>query len=236
MAKLQRAVIFDLDGTLVDTAPDLMRATNHVLASLGRLPVTEDQVRHFVGHGARALITRGLAATGGLPNDFDIETHHRNFIDHYVGNIAEGSLPFPGVVDLLERLRAEDIGLGVCTNKLESLSVKLLEALDLRKYFGSVVGPDTIGIAKPDPRPFHEAVARLGLEAPRAVMVGDSETDILTARAARVPIVAVPFGYTPTPISDFNPDFLVPHFSEMYDVLMRAFAMDVVDFGEPPSL
>ncbi len=236
MGNLQRAVIFDLDGTLVDTAPDLMRATNHVLASLGRLPVTADQVRHFVGHGARALITRGMAATGGLPADFDIETHLQTFVGHYAENIADGSLPFPGVVDLLERLRAEGVGLGVCTNKLESLSLKLLEALDLIKYFGSVVGPDTIGIAKPDPRPFHEAVARLGLEAPRAVMVGDSETDVLTARAAGVPMIAVPFGYTPTPVSDFGPDFLVPHFSEMHEVLIRAFDMDVVDFGQSPSL
>ena len=97
--------------------------------------------------------------------------------------------------------KAEGFGLGVCTNKLEGLSVQLLDALDLSKYFGSVVGPDTLGVAKPDPRPFREAVSRLGLVAPRAVMVGDSETDILTARNAGVPVIGVPFGYTPRPVA-----------------------------------
>ncbi len=231
MAQQQRAVIFDLDGTLVDTAPDLMRATNQVLASLGRIPVTADQVRSFVGHGARALITRGLAATGGLPADFDVEAQLKRFVDYYAKNIADGSRPFPGVVDVLERLRAEGIGLGVCTNKLEGLSLKLLKALDLLKYFGSVVGPDTIGVAKPDPRPFHEAVVRLGMASPRAVMVGDSETDVLTARAAGVPVIAVPFGYTPTPVSDFAPDFLVSNYGEMYETLMRSFEMPMVDLS-----
>lgn len=218
-----RAVIFDLDGTLVDTAPDLMRATNHVLGSLGRIPVTADQVRSFAGHGARALITRGLTASGGLPEHFDIEPYYRSFVDYYSENIAAGSLPYPGAVDLLERLRSEEIGLGICTNKLESLSLKLLQALGILEYFGSVIGPDTIGIAKPDARPFQEAVARLGLTSPLAVMVGDSEIDILTARAAGVPVIAVPFGYSPKPVSDFRPDFLVSHFDQMREALTRAF-------------
>ncbi|MGL4527454.1 MAG: HAD hydrolase-like protein, partial [Aestuariivirga sp.] len=147
-----RAVIFDLDGTLVDTAPDLMRATNHVLEAIGRRPITMDEVRVFVGHGARALLTRGLAATGGLPENYDVEPDYRRFVDFYAANIAGGSLPFPGTVALLDKLKAEDIAMGVCTNKLEGLSLRLLEELDLLKYFGSVVGPDTIGIAKPDPR------------------------------------------------------------------------------------
>lgn len=104
-------------------------------------------------------------------------------------------------------------------NKLEGLSVKLLEALDMRHYFGSVVGPDTLGFAKPDPRPFHETVKRLGLANPRAIMVGDSETDVLTARAAGVPVMAVPFGYTPRPVAEFNPDVLIQHFDEAWDAV-----------------
>jgi phosphoglycolate phosphatase len=148
-----RAVIFDLDGTLVDTAPDLMRATNHVLEALGRRAISMDEVRAFVGHGARALLTRGLAATGGLPENYDVEPDYRRFVDFYSGNIADGSVPFPGVVRLLERLRGEGFGLGVCTNKLEGLSVQLLDALDMSRYFGAVVGPDTLGVAKPDPGP-----------------------------------------------------------------------------------
>lgn len=220
-----RAVIFDLDGTLVDTAPDLMRATNHVLDGLGRRAISMDEVRSFVGHGARALLTRGLAATGGVPEGYDVEPDYRQFVDFYSRNIAGGSVPFPGLIPLLERLRSEGFGMGVCTNKLEGLSVQLLDALDLSKYFGSVVGPDTLGVAKPDPRPFNEAVARLGLVAPRAVMVGDSETDILTARNAGVPVIGVPFGYTPRPVAEFGPDRMISHFDQAYDAIQDLFAL-----------
>jgi len=219
-----RAVIFDLDGTLVDTAPDLMRATNHVLAQIGRRPLEMGEVRAFVGHGARALLTRGLAATGGLPEAYDVEADYRRFVDYYAANIAHSSTPFPGLVALLDRLTSEGYGLGVCTNKLEGLSVLLLDALDLSKYFGSVVGPDTLGIAKPDPKPFYEAVNRLNLDSPRAIMVGDSETDILTARNAGVPVLAVPFGYTPRPVEDFGPDRMIGHFDEAYDAIQELFA------------
>ncbi|MBC8036732.1 MAG: phosphoglycolate phosphatase [Rhizobiales bacterium] len=220
-----RAVIFDLDGTLVDTAPDLMRATNHVLEGLGRSSVGLHEVRDFTGHGARALITRGLAATGGLPEDFDIEPHYRSFVAYYADNIAVGSKAFPGLLVLLDRLRDEGIALGVCTNKLEGLSIRLLEALGMMKYFGSVVGPDTLGISKPDPRPFHESVERLGLNAPRAIMVGDSETDILTARAAGVPVIGVSFGYTPKPIAEYGPDRIIAHYDEGWDAVQELFAI-----------
>lgn len=219
-----RAVIFDLDGTLVDTAPDLMRATNFVLAGMGRRSLEMAEVRAFVGHGARALLTRGLAATGGLPEGYDVEPDYKRFVAYYSENIAAGSAPFPGLVPLLERLKDEGVGLGVCTNKLEGLSVQLLEALDLAKYFGAVVGPDTIGVAKPDPKPFFEAVNRLNLESPRAIMVGDSETDVLTARNAGVPVIAVPFGYTPRPVQEFGPDRMISHFDEAYGAIADLFA------------
>ncbi|WP_395662390.1 phosphoglycolate phosphatase [Aestuariivirga sp.] len=220
-----RAVIFDLDGTLVDTAPDLMRATNHVLVGLGRRAISMDEVRSFVGHGARALLTRGLTATGGLPENYDVEPDYQRFVTFYASNIADGSVPFPGVVRLLERLKGEGFGLGVCTNKLEGLSVQLLDALDLSHHFGSVVGPDTLGVAKPDPRPFREAVSRLGLVAPRAIMVGDSETDVLTARNAGVPVIGVPFGYTPQPVAEFGPDRMIAHFDEAYEAIQDLFAL-----------
>lgn len=220
-----RAVIFDLDGTLVDTAPDLMRATNHVLEGMGRRTLSMDEVRSFVGHGARALLTRGLNATGGLPEGYDVEPDYQRFVEFYSSNIADGSTVFPGLIRLLDRLKAEGFGLGVCTNKLEGLSVQLLDALDLSRYFGSVVGPDTLGIAKPDPRPFREAVSRLGLIAPRAVMVGDSETDVLTARNAGVPVIGVPFGYTPRPVEEFGPDRMITHFDEAYEAIQDLFAL-----------
>jgi phosphoglycolate phosphatase len=215
-----RAVIFDLDGTLVDTAPDLMRATNHVLAGLGRRPISMDEVRAFVGHGARALLTRGLKATGGLPENYNVEPDYERFVAFYSRNIAQDSAAFPGLVALLERLQREGFALGVCTNKLEGLSNQLLEALDLSRFFGAVVGPDTLGVAKPDPRPFLETVSRLGLAEPQAVMVGDSETDILTARNAGVPVIAVPFGYTPRPVAEFAPDMMITHYDEAYEAIV----------------
>lgn len=215
----ERAVIFDLDGTLADTAPDLMHATNQILAESGREHVTLAQVRDFVGHGARALIARGFKATGEPVSEAEIEPLYRRFIDFYSANIAEGSTLFPGVRPVLERCRAEGIVLGVCTNKLEGLSVQLLEALDASHYFGAIVGPDTIGIAKPDPAPYRETLKRLGGRHLRSLMVGDSETDIKTARAAGVPAIGVTFGYTARPVAEFGPDRLVSHFDEMWPAI-----------------
>lgn len=214
-----RAVIFDLDGTLVETAPDLLRATNHVLRGMGRRALAMDELRSFISHGARVMLAKGLAATGGLPDSYDVEPDYRRFVAYYAENIARDSTPYPGLVTLLDRLKAEGIAMGVCTNKLEGLSVKLLDALNIRHYFGAVVGPDTLGVPKPDPRPFHETVRRLGLSNPRAIMVGDSETDVLTARAAGVPVMAVPFGYTPRPVAEFNPDALIEHYDDAWDAL-----------------
>jgi phosphoglycolate phosphatase len=215
-----QALVFDLDGTLVDTAPDLMRATNHVLATLGRRPISLEEVRSFVGHGARALIARGCAATGDPVDPRAVETLYQEFVIYYASHIAVDSRPFDGLVPFLERCREAGIALGVCTNKLESLSNQLLRALRLDRYFTAVVGPDTIGIAKPDPRPYRETLKRMKAEAARSVMIGDSETDILTARAAGVPVIAVPFGYTPKPVSAYDPDKLVTHYGEMWDAVM----------------
>ncbi len=130
----RKAVIFDLDGTLVDTAPDLWRATNHCLSLRGRRDVTLGEVRAFVGHGARKLIARGLAATGEPLGDQDIEALYEEFVAYYSDHIAMGSVPFPGCLALLDRLKAEGIGLGICTNKLEGLSTRLIDALGMRAY------------------------------------------------------------------------------------------------------
>jgi phosphoglycolate phosphatase len=218
----QKAVIFDLDGTLVDTAPDLWRATNHVLTDAGRSEVSLDQVRAFVGHGARKLIARGFEATGAPLRPQDIEPLYQKFVAYYGANIASESAPFPGCVALLDRLRTERILLGICTNKLEGLSVKLIDALGLTSYFAAIVGPDTIGIAKPDPAPYREALRRMNAVSARSLLVGDSETDVLTARAAGVPVIGVTFGYTAEPIESFGPDALVRSFSEAYEPIAAA--------------
>ena len=217
---MQRAVIFDLDGTLVDTAPDLMGATNHVLSLMGRRSITMPEVRSFVGHGAKALIARGAAATGDPVDEPTLSHYYAEFVRYYEGHIADGSVIFPGVIPLLDRLAGADVRLGVCTNKLEGLSVRLLEAIGLSQYFGAVVGPDTIHIAKPDPAPYHETIRRLG--ANHSVMIGDSETDIKTARAAGVPVFAVNFGYTPLPVATYNPDAVVSHYDELWTLIAKA--------------
>ncbi len=219
---IQKSVIFDLDGTLVDTAPDLWRATNHCLALRGRRDVTLDEVRAFVGHGARKLIARGLAATGELLDAQEIEVLYGEFVAYYSANIAVGSTPFPGCVALLDRLKAEGISLGICTNKLEGLSVRLIDALGLDAYFDAIVGPDTIGIAKPDPAPYREALRRLAGQDGRSLLIGDTETDVLTARAAGVPIIGVTFGYTPTPIEEFKPDALISDFGDAFEPILAA--------------
>ena len=216
-----KAVIFDLDGTLVDSAPDLMLATNHVLSRLERRAITMDEVRSFVGHGAKALIARGCAATGDAIDEKTLNFYFAEFLRFYEKNIAVNSVAFPGVISLLNRCAAGGIKMGVCTNKLEGLSVRLLQALDMEKYFGAIVGPDTISIAKPDPAPYLETAKRLGIESKNSLMVGDSETDILTARAAGVPVIGVTFGYTQKPVESYNPDYLVSHFDEIWDIIQR---------------
>jgi phosphoglycolate phosphatase len=217
---IERAVVFDLDGTLVDTAPDLWRATNHVLATNGRRAISMDEVRSFVGHGARALIARGFAATGAPPEEGAMDELYRAFVDYYAGHIAIGSVVFPGLTAVLDRCKAQGIAMGVCTNKLEGLSLQLLKTLNIADYFGAVVGPDTLGIAKPDPAPYFETLRRMGAGDARSVMIGDSETDILTARAAGVPVIAVPFGYTSEPVAKFGPDRLVDSYDRMWEAII----------------
>jgi phosphoglycolate phosphatase len=216
-----KAVVFDLDGTLVDTAPDLMAATNHVLSLLKRRPITMAEVRSFVGRGARILIERGVAATGDAIDETSLSYYHAEFLRHYEGHTADRSEIFPGVVTLLKRLEDSGIKAGVCTNKPEGLSRQLLDALDLSRFVGAIIGPDTIGIGKPDAAPYLETVKRLGVPAKNSILVGDSETDILTARAAKVPVIAVTFGYTPKPVAEYGPDHLISHFDEVWDILKR---------------
>jgi phosphoglycolate phosphatase len=214
-----RAVVLDLDGTLVDTAPDLAQATNHVLAQYGRRAVSLDEIRSLVGLGARKLIKRGFALTGPQLADDLVEPLFEQFIDYYGSHISERSRPFPGAVALLERCREAGIKLAVCTNKQETLSVKLLAELELSGYFSAVVGADTIGVAKPDPAPYREAVRRAGATVATSLMVGDSGTDILLARAVGVPVIAVSFGYCDRPVAEFAPDHLVDHFDDIWPLL-----------------
>lgn len=214
-----RAIVFDLDGTLVETSDEIWRALNHVLETSDRAPVPLEQALSYVGHGSRVLIERGFKATGEPVDPAILDGLVARFISFYENHIGETSRPYPGLIAFLERCQREHIKMAVCTNKFEGLSVKLLAALAMSRFFGAIIGPDTIGIKKPDPRPYREALSRIGAANARSLMIGDSETDILTARNAGVPVIAVPFGYTPQHVSTFNPDRVVEHYDDMWEAV-----------------
>jgi phosphoglycolate phosphatase len=206
------AVIFDLDGTLVDTAPDLTLALNHVLLKAGREVVANAAVRNMVGHGARALIVKGLADTGGVLPEAEIDIMFEDFIEFYGENIAVQSRPFPGAVDYLLRLADAGIKLGLCTNKRQDLTEALTEALDLTRHFQVIAGGDRFPERKPDPLHVTGTLELLGAAADETLFIGDSETDLKAARAAGVPIALVTFGYSRDPVESLAPDALIESF------------------------
>lgn len=210
-------IIFDLDGTLVDTAPDLVRTLNHILASEGHPALSRAQVISCIGHGARRMLERGFGAVGITLSESDLNGHMETFLDHYGANIAVESRPYPGVIEAIATLHDRGARLGVCTNKLEGLSRKLLDELQLSHHFEAIVGGDTLGVRKPDPGHLTGTVERAGGIPSRAIMIGDSETDIRAAKAARVPVIAVNFGYTAEPIESFDPDIVIGHYDELVD-------------------
>ena len=208
-------IAFDLDGTLVDTAPDLVGTLNTVLGQEGLPALPMDAVRMMIGRGARVMLERGFAAAGEPLEASRSDVLMERFIDIYLGRIARESTPFPGVAEALERLRGAGARLSVCTNKPTNLSIALLDALELSHWFEAIVGRDTAPAAKPDARHLFAAVEQAGGQTSRALLVGDSETDINTARNAGLPIVAVTFGYTEIPCADLNPDALIESFTEL---------------------
>jgi phosphoglycolate phosphatase len=208
-------IVFDLDGTLIDTAPDLIHTLNLVLTQEGLSAVPYATARNLIGGGAQVMIRRALAAEGRDATDAEMDRLYAAFIAYYSEHIADRSRPFPGLDSALNDLRAAGHGLAVCTNKLEWLSLRLLKALNLTHRFAAICGPDTFGVMKPDPEVFRQTVRRAGGEPSRAIMVGDSKTDIHTGRAARVPVIAVDFGYTDVPIASLQPDRIISSFSEL---------------------
>jgi phosphoglycolate phosphatase len=202
-------VVFDLDGTLVDSAPDLIATLNIIFARTGLPPVAYDAARNMVGGGARALIVRGLKAEGRTLDVIEIDRMVSDFIDHYAAHIADQSRPFPGLESALDTLAARGCRLAVCTNKLEWLAVRLLDALELSQRFATICGGDTFGLQKPNPEILRRTIARAGGVADSTVMVGDSLTDVATAHAACVPIVAVDYGYTERPVAEMGADRVI---------------------------
>jgi phosphoglycolate phosphatase len=210
-----RTVVFDLDGTLVDTAPDLINALNFILEREGMPPVPLHAARTMIGAGARKLIERGLELDGRVTSVEDISRLTNDFIDYYADHIADASRPFEGLESALDDLSGRGYRFAVCTNKLEWLSKLLLDQLGLSARFAAICGADTFGVSKPDPAILRQTIALAGGQLSSAIMVGDAGPDIGVARRAGIPVIGVEFGYTEIPIADLKPDLLIGHFRDL---------------------
>lgn len=214
-------VVFDLDGTLVETAPDLLEALAVSLAEEGVPPLPYDQGRGLIGAGARALVERGLSVAGRTLTTERVDALHEVFLAHYSAHIADKSRPYAGCVEALDRLKAQGAKLAVCTNKVEGLARQLLDALGLTDRFDAIVGGDTYPTSKPAAEPLLGAIERAGGAPGKAVMVGDSGTDVEAARAAGVPVIVATFGYTLVAARDLGGDALIDRFDELDAAIER---------------
>ena len=212
-------LIFDLDGTLVDTAPDLIDTLNVIFSREGLPPVPYQTARNLIGGGARAMLMRGLEADGAKVAPEKLEQLFADFITYYTEHIADRSQPFPGLIDALDVLAGDGWRFAVCTNKLERLTQLLLRKLKLADRFAAICGQDTFGVQKPDPEVLRRTVAASGGNLRQAIMIGDSLTDIRTARAAGIPIIAVDFGYSEQPIGEFGPDRIISDYAQLLEAV-----------------
>ncbi|MFZ0074184.1 MAG: phosphoglycolate phosphatase [Xanthobacteraceae bacterium] len=212
-------IVFDLDGTLIDTAPDLVDTLNVILAREGLAPVPFAEARSMIGAGARRLLERGLARDGGAPRADELERLYKDFLAYYANHMADRSRPFPGLEGALDELARQGHRFAVCTNKLESLSAHLLKTLNLGHRFDAICGQDTFGTLKPDPDILRRTIARAGGDVAHALVVGDSMTDVATARAAGIPVIAVEFGYADRPATALGADAVVASFAALPDAV-----------------
>jgi phosphoglycolate phosphatase len=219
MGMTERApiLVFDLDGTLAETAGDLISTLNVLLAREGLPTVASSAARGLVGAGARALIEGGFALNGAPLAPDRVDPLVRDFLDHYEAHIADESVLFPGVRAALDRFSDAGFRLAVCTNKPERLARLLLEKLDIADPFAAICGRGTFPMHKPDPRTLMLTIEAAGGDPRRALMIGDSKTDIDTAKNAGAPVVAVDFGYTDTPVAELAPDRVISHFDELWE-------------------
>jgi len=195
-------IIFDLDGTLVDSAPDLADALDTLLAGRGHAPLGLDHTRQLIGHGVAERVRKGLQARGETLDAPSLSSAVQGFLGHYTLNLSRRSYPYSHTVQTLTDLAANGWRLVVCTNKLEASARKLLSDHGLLRFFALVAGPDTFGVAKPDPAHLLHCLPDGG----PAIMIGDSEPDILAAKAAHLPVIAMVWGYAQRPVADMAPD------------------------------
>jgi phosphoglycolate phosphatase len=215
-------IVFDLDGTLVDTAPDLIGSLNVLLHEQGLPLCPREAVHGLVGRGARQMIQRGFAEAGRALGEDEAPALVTRFIEIYLARIARDSRPFPGALAAMDALAAAGARLAVCTNKRTDLSVALLDALDLSARFSAIVGADMAPAAKPDPRHLTFTVEAAG--GGRGLMVGDSNNDIDAARAAGLPSIAVSFGYTEIPAAELGADLVIDSYAALPEAASRLLA------------
>ena len=208
-------VVFDLDGTLVDTAPDLVASLNHTIAAHGLAPVTYEDLTHLVGHGARAMIERAFRLRGNPLDETELPAMMDRFVEHYLAGMPGDSQPYPGLTASLDGLRDAGMKLAVCTNKMESLARPLIDGLNLGGYFAAITGGDTFPVRKPDPAHLTGTVELAGGDIRHTVMVGDSLNDLKVAVNAGVPSIGVPFGYSDVPIQTLDPTVLITHYDQL---------------------
>lgn len=211
----QPIIIFDLDGTLVDTAPDLLDSLNHCLDAAGMTKVDPVALRHYVGHGGRVMIERAFEAQQKLLSPEQLDWLLGLFIEHYGANMPGHSALYEGAAQAMDDLAKAGYLLAVCTNKFEGLAVSLLTSLEQTSRFSAISGGDTFAFRKPDPRHLLETIRLAGGDPERAVMVGDSRTDIETAKAAGIPVIAVDFGYSDMPVATYDPSRIISHYREL---------------------
>jgi phosphoglycolate phosphatase len=221
MPAARTAIVFDLDGTLVDTAPDLTGALNAVLVAWNRPAVDPASVRTMVGNGVRALIARGFAATGNGLTPAEVEARVPDFLAYYGRHLADGSRPYPGVVEGLERFRRLGFKLGVCTNKPHGLASELLDRLALTPFFDAILGGDSRAYRKPDPRHLIDTIDAMGAKSHQAVMIGDSPADVNVARAAGIAVVIAGYGYGTAEADALGADARIARFGDLGQALLR---------------
>lgn len=207
---------FDLDGTLLDTSGDLAAAVNYAIGTIGRPPFPVDAIRPFVGKGAKVMLERALAASGGH-DDAVLAMTLPILLDYYEQNLAIHSLPYPGLIPALDALAQAGVKLAICTNKAERFTIPLMHQIGLSERFVSIVGGDTLGVAKPDPAPLHEMIARAG--GGRAIFLGDTINDIAGARNAGIPSIAVSFGFLDGPVETLEADAILHHYDDLLPLL-----------------
>jgi len=213
------AILFDLDGTIADTALDLSATLNHILKQNGRAKIENNLIRNMVGQGAKALIIKGFSHTGDIPSEKQLDILFDQYLEYYLNHISDKTEIFPGAVEMIETLKSQNINMAICTNKNIELTHALLEDLEIKNYFNAITCGDSFDFKKPDPRHLIETCTLMNADPTNAIMVGDSINDISAGKSAKMMTVGVTFGYTETPVSELMPDIIIDHFDQFIDAV-----------------